>query len=352
MSANALQRVSMRRRVTARHNLPLRAAAREAIRIADTPARATAAGRQVQTFGRPILQPAAPVPVVISDDPQTRLAQSESFWQRNPGFMKTGPMGDIVRGVFAHIPVLGSMSDWFRPTRFGDGQAMLDQMLWQIRSGRQPSNEWWMPMNAHLVAAGLEAEAALRSGRAHELTRADHQAWLGYLRGSDHIRALLMGPGAATGYTTPGSVDDRSVHAANMALSDAWRSASLLHRLEVAYIWRPVVRRQYWIAHDETIQAGKHASQIILQRHGVQHPREAALGSAWAHTIKLMRSLNPPAVGHSAIPFQLAFLPQLQPLDDIHPTVAQRMFVRLIRMFDPDQPARKKHLHTPVSTTR
>lgn len=335
-----------------RRDLPLRAASRDAIHVADTPAVASAARRSLRTFGRPSLRPAPPIPVVISDDPQTRLAQSESFWQRNPGYMKTGPLGDALRAVLSGIPLVGEIADWFRPTRFGDGQAMLDQMLWQIRSGRQPNNEWWMPMNAHLVGAGIEAEAALRAGRAHELRRADHRAWLGYLRGSDHIRALMLGPGAPTGYSTPGSVDDRSEAHASTALADAWKGASLAHRLEVAYIWRPVVRRQYWIAHDETIQAGKHASQEILQRHAVQHPREAELGSAWAHTIKLMRALNPPAVGHSAIPFQLAFLPQYQPLDTVHPTVAQRMFVRLIRMFDPDQPSRKKHLHRPDSTIR
>ena len=309
---------------------------RRAITVADTPARERTERRAVHTYGRPHMEPAAPVPVVISDDPQTRLAQSESFWQRNPGYMKTGPVGDLVRGVMSLVPGVRDVADWFRPTRFGDGQAMLDQMLWQIRSGRQPHNPWWMPMNAHLVAAGLEAEAALRAGRSHELRRADHRAWLGYLRGSDHIRQLLAGTGATSGYTTPGSIDNRSATVAAGALSDAWKGASLLNRLEVALVWRSAVRRQYWIAHDETIQAGKHASNAILAEHGRAYPQEAQLGSAWAHTIKLMRWLNPPAAGHSAIPFQLAFLPQMQPLDSISPTLAQRMFVWLIRQFDPN----------------
>lgn len=293
-------------------------------KVARLPARASARG---------------PIAVPISDDPEVRIAQSASFWRRNPGYADVGSFGDLIRGVLALVPGLDRIAGYITPTQYGYGQPMIDQMRWQIRSGRQPGNPWWMRMNASLVGAGLEAEAYLRAGRSGELTRPDHQSWLAYLTLGDHIKRLLgRTPGA--NYTTPASVDDRSRALPDGALSDGWRSVGLLARLEVLLVWRPVVRRQYWVAHDETIQAGKSLSNSLLREYQRTNPREAAFGSAWAHTIKLFRHTNPIAAGHAAAWFNNVFLPQTQPLDQGQPSLLQRAFVRLITALDPSFPPR------------
>lgn len=277
--------------------------------------------------------PRAPIAVAVSNDPETRIRQSMSFWRRNPGFFKTFALFDAMRGALELTGVGRLLNRWFAPTVHGHGQPMVDQMRWQINSRRQPDNPWWMTVNSRLVGDGLLAEAYLRARRASELTGKHHQAWLAYIMYSDMSRRALGLPVGA-GYRAPGAVDNLSRPDTDGATSDAYRGASILDRLEVQLVYKPLARKAYWVAHDESIQAGKQESHAILDRYRRRFPQEAAFGSAWANTIRLFRVLAPPAAGHFAIWMQRNLLPQYQPVDSGTPTAMQRAFVKLISFFD------------------
>lgn len=322
--------------VASMHRTRRRAHAHEAI----VPARLVPAQPRIQSLRNPgtpfaeYINPTPSVAVAISNDPETRIKQSESFWRRNPGFFSTWGGWDIAHSVAKLLPGSKKFVDGISPTDSGYGQLMVDQMRWQIRSKRQPDSRWWMSVNQHLVGGGLVAEAYLRAGRAGELKETYQQAWLSYIILSDAIRAKVGGK-VGEGYTKPAAIDDLSHTTKNGALSKIYKKASLLDRLEATFIWRPEARRAYWVAHDDSIQAGKKDSEAILRDEVVAgRAGEAAFGSAWAHTIKFMRMTNPIATSHLAITVQYALLPQYQPVDDGKPTLSQKMFVWLIGRFD------------------
>lgn len=298
--------------------------------------------RVAMTLGASALQAApsdmALIPVEISDDPEVRIQQSESFWRRNPAFFDVFGIWNTIKSAAKVIPGISKTVEMLAPTDAGYGQLMIDQMRWQIRSRRQPDNRWWMSVNKMLVGSGLRAEAYVRAGRTGELTDPNSRSWVNYVLASDAIRQQL-GMGVGAGYSTPGSVDPVASQAKTPygALNDAARSVSFLKKLEVALVWRPVARKAYWVAHDEAIQAGKGDSQKILSEEvRAGRPGEAAFGSAWAKTIKVFRVTNPIATSHVALEVQNWFLPQTQPIDTGSPSWTQRMFVRFIERFDKD----------------
>ena len=124
-------------------------------------------------------------PVHVSDVPEERFKDLLGFFHRNPGWMKTGPVADSLRGALDEIPKVGEfVRDLTEPSDVGYGQGIRDQTRWQITTGRQPNNSWWLRMNRQLVEDPLTAERAIRTGTVDQLQTNGQKAWAEYIRRS------------------------------------------------------------------------------------------------------------------------------------------------------------------------
>ena len=188
-------------------------------------------------------QPLTQTAFKVSNNPAIRMQQAESFWRRNPGWEKTNGVADALRGVARKTPLGAKASDTMQATEFGVGQALLDQMGWQVRTTRQPDNVWWMGMNARLVGDGITGEAYVRAGRQAEVTAPNIKAWVDYVERSDAIKRA-MGHPVGRDFTVIGAID-RPGAVTSTALSDAWKGVSLLERARVELQLKPAARHAY-----------------------------------------------------------------------------------------------------------
>lgn len=242
-------------------------------------------------------------PLVV-DEPEGRIAQAEAFWHRNPGYQKVLGLGDVLRDAVDGVPGGARLREATEATAAGYGQPILDQMRWQARTGRQPGNEWWMRMNARLVGDALTAESYLRAGRPAELVSTQHQAWLSYLHLSDGL-AARMAQVRTAGDARP---------------SLPVRMMMRLHDVRAA-------RQAYWTAHHESVRAAAGESEALLARIAREAPQEAAFSRAWARTIRMFRTTNPPAAGGFGVGLNRMLLPQHHPVDRAPLTTLQGAFV-------------------------
>lgn len=282
-------------------------------------------------FTLPATKEAEALSVVVSGDPATRLKQAESFWRRNPGFAKVQGVGDAIRGaLYPHGPTRG-LAHQLEETPAGVGQSLLDQMGWQIRTGRQPHSPWWMTMNAHLVGDGLVAEAAKAANRTAELTEPQYLAWDEYLRASDAIKQRIGQPldELAGG---PGAIDPPDALPLT-ALDRAWEGASLEARLDTAFHLKPAARLAYWRAHDASIGGASEISRELLDEMAKVAPREADFSDDWARSVEIHGIMTPPAASHWSIPIQKFLLPQVRLADDPAVTLPQRGFMKALDAF-------------------
>lgn len=268
--------------------------------------------------------------VGVSDDPPTRLLQAQSFWRRNPGWAKTGPIGDVVRGALEHLPGGNALTDMFGATNFGCGESMIIQIGWQIRSGRQPHNPWWMQVDGDLVGDAMTAEKYVREGRAAELTGSPNlHAWASYVELSDRIKRTLGTP-VGDGYTHAGSVDDVTTPLPHAPLSDSWMGASLLKRLYVKHVLNPAAARAYWTANTASVLAASEQARPVLEQLAKTEPEEARMSDAWAKSVDVVGALGPRPLGRWAGALNRLLLPQAAPLDRARTTFPQRAFVTAI----------------------
>lgn len=295
-------------------------------------------GTHITITGPAIGGPA--ISVHVSNRPATRLRQVESFWRRNPGWARTNGVGDTLRGAMGLFPKLKDVAPYLEPTEFGAGQALLDQMGWQIKTKRQPQNVWWMAMNARLVGDAMLAEAYLRAGRGAELKERGHIAWRQYLHKSDQIQRI-MGHTPGTGYPGPGGINKPGA-VPNSALDPDWHKVPAHKRWFVETYLKGAARRAYWVAHDESIGAGAAESKRLLNDVRRYWPQEADFGSAWARSVEVHKYLNPPGASHWGILLQRRLLPQGHPVDQVTLTKAQRDFDRLLEGFEDAFPRGKQ----------
>ncbi|MCW2924009.1 MAG: hypothetical protein JWM98_1413, partial [Thermoleophilia bacterium] len=241
-----------------------------------------------------------------------------------------GPVGDALRGALDHVPGVGSaVRDLTEPADVGSGQAIRDQTRWQIETGRQPNNPWWLRMNRQLVQDPTTAERAVRSGTVDQLETKGQKAWAEYVRRSDLVtRAMGLDPESdAVRGVTEG--------AEPIALSDAWKSVNPIKRAYVNLVLKPYARKALWVAHRKTLED---ARPRAAEQAAVMHrraPREMEFSSAWATVIGLWSHLSPPVTGHQSKIAQRWILPFDHPIDHTKQSWSKRAFTKLIDWVDP-----------------
>lgn len=271
---------------------------------------------------------AALVPVKVSDKPVERLDQLVGFFHRNPGWMKTGNVADQLRNAFDDIPKVGEfVRDATEPADVGYGQAIRDQTQWQINTGRQPNNAWWLRMNRQLVEDPLTAEQAIRTGTEHQLTTGGQKAWATYIRRADKLYAAMG--------LTPEQVAQAAADGKPVTLSDAWKGASLLDRAKVMLFHKPNVRKALWVAHRKTLEDGRpQAMKEAVQMHRTA-PQEMSFSSSWASLIGYWSWLSPHVTGNQSKLAQKLILPQEETIDGADLSWSERAFVKIADVLDP-----------------
>lgn len=268
--------------------------------------------------------PVAPfTPVPVTDVPEERFAELVGFFHRNPGWVKTGPVADALRGALDHVPVVGRhVRELTEPADVGYGQAIRDQTRWQIDTGRQPGNPWWLRMNRQLVQDPLTAERAVRTGTVDQLQTDGQRAWAEYVRCSDRVlEAMGIDPlDAAQG--------------APVALSDAWKGVDLVHRALVQLVLKPQARKALWVAHRETLEDARPQAAEQARAMNARAPREMEFSSGWAAMIGLWSHLSPPVTGHQSAIAQRWILPYEHPVDGTQQRWSKRAFARLLDLVD------------------
>lgn len=267
-------------------------------------------------------------PVEVSDVPSERLDQLNGFFQRNPGWMKTGEGRDRSAALLDRVPVVGSLyRDLTEPADVGYGQAIRDQTEWQIATGRQPDNPWWLRMNRQLVEDPLTAERAVRTGTVDQLTTPGQQAWAEYVRRADKVHAAM-------GFT-PERVADAAAKGTPVALSNAWKGQSLLRRAHVELVLKPYARKALWIAHRKTLEDGRpQAMKEAVEMHG-RAPEEMSFSSSWATFIGYWSFLSPSLIGNQSKLAQQLILPMEQQVDGAKLPLTKRAFIKLADWLDP-----------------
>lgn len=271
---------------------------------------------------------AALEPVPVSDVPEERFADLVGFFQRNPGWIKTGPVADALRGALDDVPGVGTLvRDLTEPADVGYGQAIRDQTRWQIDTGRQPNNDWWLRMNRQLVQDPLTAERAVRSGSVDALETPGQKAWAEYIRRGDKIyEAMGM---------SPAQVADAAKAGTPVALSDAWKGASLVKRAYVQLVLKPYARKALWVAHRKTLEDGRPQAAEQAQKMQRKAPQEMSFSSSWATLIGYWSFLSPPLTGHQSKLAQRLILPQEETIDGADLSLTERAFVKLADWLDP-----------------
>lgn len=272
--------------------------------------------------------PTRVAPVPVSDVPEERFDQLVGFFHRNPGWVKTGGVADALRGALDELPGVGGVvRDLTEPADVGYGQAIRDQTRWQIDTGRQPDNPWWLRMNRQLVQDPVTAERAVRSGTVDELETAGQKAWAEYVRRSDLVlRGMGIEPDAAAGAAKAGTP---------VALSDAWKGVGPLRRAWVQMVLKPYARKALWVAHRKTLEDGR---PLAAEQGAAMHrraPREMEFSSAWATGIGYWSYLVPPVTGNQSKLAQRWILPFDHPVDGSKQSWSKRAFLRLADWLDP-----------------
>ncbi len=267
-------------------------------------------------------------PIQISDKPAERLDQLVGFFHRNPGWMKTGNVADQLRTAFDDIPKVGEfVRDLTEPADVGYGQAIRDQTMWQMNTGRQPNNTWWLRMNRQLVEDPLTAELAIRSGREDQLTTGGQKAWAKYIHESDKLYASMG--------LTPEDVAKAAAAGAPVALSDTWKGVSLLKRAKVMLFDKPNVRKALWVAHRKTLEDGRPAAMKEAVEMHRKAPKEMSFSSSWASFIGYWSWLSPLVTGNQSKLAQKLILPQEETIDGADLSWSEQAFVKLADTLDP-----------------
>lgn len=267
-------------------------------------------------------------PVAVSDVPSERLDQLNGFFRRNPGWLKTGEGRDRSAALLDRVPVVGSLyRDLTEPADVGYGQAIRDQTEWQIATGRQPDNPWWLRMNRQLVEDPLTAERAVRTGTVDQLQTPGQRAWAEYVRRADKVHAAMG--------LTPEQVAEAAAKGAPVALSDAWKGQSLLRRAHVELVLKPYARKALWIAHRKTLEDGRpQAMKEAVEMHG-RAPEEMSFSSSWATFIGYWSFLSPSLIGNQSKLAQQLILPMEQQVDGAKLPLSKRAFIKLADWLDP-----------------
>ncbi len=268
------------------------------------------------------------VPVKVSDEPAARLDQLVGFFHRNPGWMKTGNVADGLRTAFDDIPKVGELvRDLTEPADVGYGQAIRDQTQWQIDTGRQPNNPWWLRMNRQLVEDPLTAERAVRTGTVDELETPGQKAWAEYVRRADKLYAAMG--------MTPEDVVKAAADGTPVALSDAWKGVGLLDRAKVMLYHKPQVRKALWVAHRKTLEDGRRqAMEEAVEMHR-KAPQEMSFSSSWASFIGHWSWLSPLVTGNQSKLAQKLILPQEETIDGADLSWSEKAFVKVADWLDP-----------------
>lgn len=272
--------------------------------------------------------PVALTPVPVSDQPAERLDQLNGFFRRNPGWMKTGEGRERSAEVLDYVPGVGSLyRDLTEPADVGYGQAIRDQTEWQIATGRQPDNPWWLRMNRQLVEDPLTAERAVRTGTVDQLETAGQKAWAEYVRRADKVYEAMG--------LSPEQVAKAAVDGEPVALSDAWKGQSFLRRAHVELVLKPYARKALWVAHRKTLDDGRpQAMKEAVEMHG-RAPEEMSFSSSWATFIGYWSFLAPSLIGNQSKLAQKLILPMEQQVDGAQLPLSKRAFIKLADWLDP-----------------
>ncbi|MCB0878529.1 MAG: hypothetical protein KDC46_06065 [Thermoleophilia bacterium] len=268
-------------------------------------------------------------PVRVSDKPHERMDQLVGFFQRNPGWMKLGPTSDAIRSAMDRVPGVGGLyRDLTEPADVGYGQAIRDQTQWQMDTGRQPNNLWWLRMNRQLVEDPLTAERAVRTGRVSELKTPGERAWAEYIRRADKVYAAVG--------LTPEEVARRADAGEPVALSDAWKGAGLLKRAYAQMVLKPYARKAIWVAHRKTLEDGRpQAMEQAIEMHR-RAPKEMSFSSSWASVIGLWSYLSPSLIGNQSKLAQKLILPLTETIDEAKDlSWSKRAFAKVADWIDP-----------------
>jgi len=283
-----------------------------------------------------------PLSVVVSDDPTVRIQQAKSMFERNPAVWKLTGVGDAIRGSWLmKVPVvkgvLGRVLQDADVTRVGVGQAFVDQVRWQMRTGRQPQDAWWMTMNKRSLEDPLLAEAYVRAGRQDELTSPVLTAWVDFFEKSDAI-ARKLGVDPTRGYLGPGRITPGNlIPTAERADGPAGQLASLATRAKLLAWDFPRATRAYWKAHSLSIQEGAREFRPLLAESKRRHPTEGDLQEVWGRFIKVMPIASPLGAGSSAERIQKAILTQVYPAERESMSLAQKAFIEIARLVPKDK---------------
>lgn len=267
-------------------------------------------------------------PVPVSDLPAERLDQLNGFFHRNPGWMKLGPLSDAMRLAMDHVPKVGSLyRDLTEPADVGYGQAIRDQTQWQIDTGRQPDNPWWLRMNRQLVQDPLTAEHAVRTGTVDQLDTKGQKAWAEYIRRADKLYAAVG--------LSPEDVAAAAEAGQPVALSDAWKGTSLLKRAYAQLVLKPYARKALWIAHRHTLEDGRPQAMEQAAEMNARAPKEMSFSSSWASFIGIYSHLSPSLIGNQSKLAQKLILPMEQQVDGAKLSLSKRAFIKLADWLDP-----------------
>jgi hypothetical protein len=268
-------------------------------------------------------------PVPVSDVPTERLDQLVGFFQRNPGWVKTGNGRDVTARVLDHVPGIGALyRDLTETADVGIGQAIRDQTQWQIDTGRQPHNPWWLRMNRQLVEDPLTAEQAVRSGRVDELTTAGQKAWAEYIRRADKIYEAMG--------LTPQQVAELAERGEPLATSDAWKGISMLKRAHIDLVLKPYARKALWVAHRKTLEDGRPQAMQEAIAMDAMAPKEMSFSSSWATFIGYWSYLSPNLIGNQSKLAQQLILPLEQTIDEATDLpLGKRVFAKVADWLDP-----------------
>jgi hypothetical protein len=268
------------------------------------------------------------VPVKVSNEPEERFDALLGFFHRNPGWMKTGGTADELRNALDDVPGVGSfVRELTEPSDVGYGQGIRDQTRWQINTGRQPNNTWWLRMNRQLVEDPLTAERAVRSGTVDQLETKGQKAWAEYIRRADKVYDAMG--------LSPEQVAQAAKDGKPVALSDAWKGVGLLKRAYVQMVLKPYARKALWIAHRETLADGRPQAKAQAEEMHRTHPEEMSFSSSWATLIGYWSYLSPPITGHQSRIAQKLILPAEEHIDGAKLSWTEKAFTKVADWLDP-----------------
>lgn len=280
------------------------------------------------TAARPVADAPALEPVKVSDVPEERFRDLVGFFHRNPGWMKTGGVAESLRGALDELPGVGGfVRDLTEPSDVGYGQAIRDQTRWQIDTGRQPNNSWWLRMNRQLVEDPLTAERAIRTDTVDRLETSGQKAWAEYIRRADKVYEAMG--------LTPDDVAAAAKDGRPVAISDAYEGVGLLKRKYVDLVLKPYARKALWIAHRKTLEDGRKLATTQAEEMHRKAPKEMSFSSSWATLIGYWSYLSPPVTGHQSKLAQKVILPDEETIDEADLSFTERVFTKVADVLDP-----------------